>query len=406
MWSSLARRYGLGRLPWTDREGAWRKVPEISFNESNRQIRAISNRVREREQANDWEAAIAALHELLDHPCAHHQVAAYEVWDNIHELYKRAGDYDAAIAAKQEAVRAGYRSEPDPDADIAECHLLAGRRAEADALFADLRVRTPDDVWLYNSAGFSYADAGDQRESARWFRDGIDVALRTGDPDQVIVQLLEGLEADWTALGETPEPGLAERVDAFVESWQPPPRGGRVRWGDPPPLEDRRCEHCGYDPKVLHRTQGGRRTPHLEPVRDPAASPSAPRITASTVVSLAWFSAGEWEKATAIWPDLLEDLPADHTAYSHRIEARMKRLARALAGHPMRVGPITVDGLSAFSGAEGDDAGTAEARSSYAAELARRGEAIPWPPGRNAPCWCGSGRKYKTCCGPILPAPE
>ena len=126
----------------------------------------------------------------------------------------------------------------------------------------------------------------------------------------------------------------------------------------------------------------------------------------STEVSLAWFSAGEWEKATATWPDLLQDLPADHTAYSQRIEARMKRLARVLAGHPMRVGPMTVDGLTAFSAAEGDDPGTAEARSSYAAELARRGEAIPWPPGRNAPCWCGSGRKYKACCGPIPPAPE
>ena len=26
------------------------------------------------------------------------------------------------------------------------------------------------------------------------------------------------------------------------------------------------------------------------------------------------------------------------------------------------------------------------------------GEAIAWPPGRNEPCWCGSGRKYKKCC--------
>jgi hypothetical protein len=24
---------------------------------------------------------------------------------------------------------------------------------------------------------------------------------------------------------------------------------------------------------------------------------------------------------------------------------------------------------------------------------------MPWPPGRNEPCWCGSGRKYKKCCG-------
>lgn len=28
----------------------------------------------------------------------------------------------------------------------------------------------------------------------------------------------------------------------------------------------------------------------------------------------------------------------------------------------------------------------------------------PWPPGRNEPCWCGSARKYKKCCGvPTLP---
>ena len=27
------------------------------------------------------------------------------------------------------------------------------------------------------------------------------------------------------------------------------------------------------------------------------------------------------------------------------------------------------------------------------------GRAIPWPPGRNQPCWCDSGTKYKKCCG-------
>lgn len=124
------------------------------------------------------------------------------------------------------------------------------------------------------------------------------------------------------------------------------------------------------------------------------------------VVSLAWFPRGECEKATAAWPDLLEDLPADHPAYSHRIEARMKRLARTLAGHPMRVSPMTVDGLTDFCEGELEEAGTGEARSSYAADIARRREAVPWPPGRNAPSWCGSGRKYKACCGPIPMAPE
>jgi uncharacterized protein YecA (UPF0149 family) len=25
---------------------------------------------------------------------------------------------------------------------------------------------------------------------------------------------------------------------------------------------------------------------------------------------------------------------------------------------------------------------------------------VAWPPDRSAPCWCGSGRKYKQCCRP------
>ena len=42
------------------------------------------------------------------------------------------------------------------------------------------------------------------------------------------------------------------------------------------------------------------------------------------------------------------------------------------------------------------------------------GEPLAWPPGRNDPCWCGSGSKYKKCCLPrgrdraaaAAPAPE
>ncbi|MGH9120915.1 MAG: SEC-C metal-binding domain-containing protein [Acidimicrobiales bacterium] len=69
---------------------------------------------------------------------------------------------------------------------------------------------------------------------------------------------------------------------------------------------------------------------------------------------------------------------------------------------------MTVNGLTDFCANEDEDedAGSGEARSSYAADIARRGAALPWPPGRNAPCWCGSGRKYKTCCGPTPIAPE
>ncbi|MST31922.1 hypothetical protein GHK86_04165 [Acidimicrobiaceae bacterium USS-CC1] len=103
----------------------------------------------------------------------------------------------------------------------------------------------------------------------------------------------------------------------------------------------------------------------------------------------------------------LGDLPADHAAYSQRVEGRLERLARTLAGQPIRVSPLTVDGLTEFGAREDEPPGSGAARSSYAAEVARRGGARPWPPGRNVPCWCGSGRTYKTCCGPVRwPASE
>ncbi|WP_092630818.1 SEC-C metal-binding domain-containing protein [Actinopolyspora mzabensis] len=41
----------------------------------------------------------------------------------------------------------------------------------------------------------------------------------------------------------------------------------------------------------------------------------------------------------------------------------------------------------------------ATALEEYTLRQAVRGEGSSWPPGRNDPCWCSSGRKYKKCCG-------
>ena len=99
--------------------------------------------------------------------------------------------------------------------------------------------------------------------------------------------------------------------------------------------------------------------------------------------------------------DLLDDLPADHLDYSHSTEARIKRISRHAPGHRLHVTAMTVDGLTAHAEESGNDPGSGEARSAYAATLLAAGDAVVWPPGRNEPCWCGSDRKYKKCCGPV-----
>lgn len=391
-------------------------MAEITVDESWRQILALIDQAEQAVTDQRWAEATERWRAVLAHPCAHHQVVEYEILEEIHQTWRRAGRYEDAIAAKRDAIAAGYWSVPDPETDIAECLLASGRRDEADALFAELRERDPEDVWLYNAAAYSYGEV-DARESLRWALSGIDVALDTGDPDQVVVQLIECAEAAWESVGEPADQELIETVETFCENWTPPRRSG-PRFGDAPPSEDRPCGHCSYQPDTSRTEQeerARRARRRLLEAEDPEAlarldaafGGPEPRATLPGPVELAvgWFPADEWPHALKRWPHLLDDLPADHAEYSRATEARIKRIARHLHGHRLHVAAMTVGGLEAHADDSGSDPGSGEARSAYAAALLGAGAAVVWPPGRNDRCWCGSDRKYKKCCGPV-PAAE
>jgi uncharacterized protein YecA (UPF0149 family) len=59
--------------------------------------------------------------------------------------------------------------------------------------------------------------------------------------------------------------------------------------------------------------------------------------------------------------------------------------------------PASADGLARFAERTGGEPDDEDTRQAYMDEIAATG--IEWPPARNAACWCGSGRKYKKCCG-------
>jgi len=67
------------------------------------------------------------------------------------------------------------------------------------------------------------------------------------------------------------------------------------------------------------------------------------------------------------------------------------------------IAPILLEDYLAWCDERGEDPG--QARASYAADRLADGDVLAWPPGRNEPCWCGSGRKYKRCCGMAAAAP-
>lgn len=96
-------------------------------------------------------------------------------------------------------------------------------------------------------------------------------------------------------------------------------------------------------------------------------------------------------------------LPAgtDGSAHHRRIELTLRAQARGFPDVRLGTIPVAPDGLAAFAAEHGlDPADPGTLRAWVAAVPAPDSpDVAPWPPERNQACWCGSGRKYKKCCG-------
>lgn len=168
--------------------------------------------------ADDPERRAALLEELARVQDADDQLVI-DALEEAASAHAEAGRYDEAIATFRRALDAGLRGVPDPDWQLGEYHLLAGRREEAERIFDRLRRQDPDDVWLYNAVGLVYLDAGDAEGALTWFSDGLELALRTDDPEEVAAQLFDLRDEALDRLGREPD-DLHERAEAFVgERW-------------------------------------------------------------------------------------------------------------------------------------------------------------------------------------------
>jgi hypothetical protein len=150
-------------------------------------------------------------------------------------------------------------------------------------------------------------------------------------------------------------------------------------------------------------------------LRDSARSPRVEEPASESIdgaaqgrvdkMAVAWLPAGDYEQAVTLWPELATselvagpDGPLPHRLYCRAMQQRLVKLSQVgmpgLAIAPVRVAPFTA--WCTEQGAQPDSA----ARAHYAAHLAAHADSdvVSWPPSRNQPCWCGSGRKYKKCC--------
>ena len=261
-----------------------------------------------------------------------------DLYDELAELAAQANNFGLAIRVQRRAVELGCEM-PTLGREMLGWYLMKdGRRAAGEAEFAALRREVGDDPQVLITLGEARADAGDERAALAAFDEALTAAKEVGDA--------------WTL-----DRARAERRFSRQELGLSEDEDDRLA---PRPLDE------------LSRRE-------------------------DVNLTLSWFPRSEHRAALDEWPELEEDL-ADADRYCRGIEQHLRELAAASGQRPS-VAPLMVKELTAYSEVEGFDPAGGGTRARFAAELSRRGQTIPWPPSRNEPCWCGSGRKYKRCCG-------
>jgi tetratricopeptide (TPR) repeat protein len=259
-----------------------------------------------------------------------------DLYDDLAHAAADDDDYELAARLQGKALEAGC-SHRFVAREMRGWYLLkAGAEDEGEAVFRELLAERPDDADVRITLGHARSDAGFQDAALKAFDDALAAAKRRGFSKDIDRARVE-------RRAEREHVGLALDEDDRLAPAPGPPRSGPIAW------------------------------------------------------ALAWFPPDQHAAALKRWPDLADDL-TDQVRYSRRLEEQLRRLHVAL-GHRPAVAPLVVDDFLAWAAGEGYDAADGDARSIYAAEINRTGRAISWPPGRNDPCWCRSGRKYKRCCG-------
>lgn len=259
-----------------------------------------------------------------------------ECYDGLAEVAADAGDLERAVRAQRRALEHGCR-EPDLARQMLGWYLLeAGEREEGEAVFAAARAECPDDAWLLSALALARRSSGDELGALRAFDEALQLAKAGSDP--ALTRRLR-----------------AERLECREDQ-------------DLPPDED-----------------------------DRLAASAEPDFPDADAYAVAWYPRDQIGAALERWPSLAGDLE-DPDAYCNIIEARLREV-RSETGRVPSVAPLEVDAVVQFASEHSLDPDSGSARSRLAAMLGSRGETVPWPPGRNEPCWCGSGRKYKRCCG-------
>ncbi len=279
----------------------------------------------------------------------------------------RADRHDDAIEAFERALELGWDVVPDGRCEIARVLLLAGRDEDADALWSQLRDADSDGVWTLNAGGLAYHEVDRHEEAVEWLADGLRLAIDRDDPERVVDQMSHARRLSLRRLGRVRDE-LEREVEAF------------------------RADVARRDEEHAAELRRSARRAGL-PIRRRA-------------VTAAWMSEEDDRIARERWPDwtagVLEDGPFAERA------ARLERSLRARHADgdgPLIIVTIELARYATWCEQEGYEPADRASRGSFLDHELEAGAGRSWPPGRNEPCWCTSGGKYKRCCGALATSP-
>lgn len=155
----------------------------------------------------------------------------------------------------------------------------------------------------------------------------------------------------------------------------------------------RRCrEHVGMpadDLDRLARIQEENRLDFVDKLERSA------RSRASVPIQMLIWQREQQLMAAERWPDVFTAATLGH--HSH-VEQRLRTMSGSSASTIFLV-LGDAEEFASYLDKTGGDASDEQARLAYSELAFDQGRHLAWPPGRNSPCWCGSGQKYKKCCG-------
>jgi tetratricopeptide (TPR) repeat protein len=182
-----------------------RMWPQVS--ELERSINEIMDRIAG--TGDDHRRRAAALEDYLRLARVHEgEGEQFDVgpWsEDLADCYLALGRVDEAVRTIRDATRRGYSEGAEGLCDLAEKLMRCGHEPPARSLWAQARADFPGDVWVYVQAGIAYADIGDHATALPWLTAGTELALRTGDPESALEQLVPLRASCPSAVGDEPD---------------------------------------------------------------------------------------------------------------------------------------------------------------------------------------------------------